>query len=412
MDDAAPPRSMTAHVLDFLFEYQTLKIVNIGNKKIGLLNRCIQGIIVAYIIGYVIVYSKGYQHFSPYNSATTSKVKGVISTKNLTDDDFVENFRNKDDYRRIWDVSEIVIPPSEADAFFLTTNLIMTRQGRDVCFEDPSTPNVQCRGPSDCQKGRVDLLGNGVQTGKCVNTTEPFKLESVCEIDGWCPPEYDRGPLKDNKPLFAKVEDFTVLLKNYVEFSLFNLTRRNIRDSDTSKYLTSCNYDPVKDPACPVFRIGDILKFCGIDMSQIGSKGGVIRITINWDCNLDFSLDYCTPTYHFMRIDDPFAKVAKGWNFRYATAQGDNNRTQFKAYGITFRISTLARGGKFYMVNLAVNIGSGLGLLALATFVCDLVVLNCMKKKELYKRNKFRFVDPLEDPEALDDSSLDYGRIQ
>lgn len=123
----------------------------------------------------------------------------------------------------------------------------------------------------------------------------------------------------------------------------------------------------------------------------------MIRITVKWDCNLDFSLDYCKPTYQFMRIDDPYAKVAKGWNFRYAQTYPDGSRTQFKvllrgtldfvgfvyvsdhfhdclttvpvppnqAYGITFRISTLAKGGKFYMVNLAVNIGSGLGLLAL-----------------------------------------------
>lgn len=42
--------------------------------------------------------------------------------------------------------------------------------------------------------------------------------------------------------------------------------------------------------------------------------------------------------------------------------------------------------------------------------MCDLVVLNCMKKKELYKRNKFRFVDKYDDVDALDDSSLNYGR--
>lgn len=38
-------------LLATLFEYQTLKIVNIGNKKIGFLNRLLQLSILAYILG-------------------------------------------------------------------------------------------------------------------------------------------------------------------------------------------------------------------------------------------------------------------------------------------------------------------------------------------------------------------------
>lgn len=51
MADDGDSRTCTAKIMDSMFEYQTLKIVNIGNKKIGLLNRMIQGGILAYIIG-------------------------------------------------------------------------------------------------------------------------------------------------------------------------------------------------------------------------------------------------------------------------------------------------------------------------------------------------------------------------
>ena len=39
----------------------------------------------------------------------------------------------------------------------------MTGQNRGICFEDPTTPNVRCETDADCEAGRVDLLGNGVQ---------------------------------------------------------------------------------------------------------------------------------------------------------------------------------------------------------------------------------------------------------
>lgn len=42
------------------------------------------------------------------------KVKGIISTKDLTVDDFVDGFNETtiEPYQRIWDISDIVIPPS------------------------------------------------------------------------------------------------------------------------------------------------------------------------------------------------------------------------------------------------------------------------------------------------------------
>ena len=50
-------------------------------------------------------------------------------------------------YRRVWDVADFVIPPSENNAFFILTNAIITpNQTRDVCPEDPTEmPDVVCR---------------------------------------------------------------------------------------------------------------------------------------------------------------------------------------------------------------------------------------------------------------------------
>lgn len=41
-------------VLGSFFEYDTAKVVHIPSKKVGVINRCIQGAILFYVIGLVI----------------------------------------------------------------------------------------------------------------------------------------------------------------------------------------------------------------------------------------------------------------------------------------------------------------------------------------------------------------------
>ena len=43
-------------------------------------------------------------------------------------------------FRRIWDVTDYVVPPTESNAFFVTTNVIITPdQEKGTCAEDPET---------------------------------------------------------------------------------------------------------------------------------------------------------------------------------------------------------------------------------------------------------------------------------
>ena len=120
-------------------------------------------------------------------------------------------------------------------------------------------------------------------------------------------------------PLLEATADFTVLIKNFVEFPTFgnSYRRRNIMEEANETYLQSCRYHPEKDPYCPVFRIGDIVEFSGENFTHLSVLGGVIVVGIEWNCNLDWDfLQYCKPRYTFRRADDPHTKIAPGWNFR------------------------------------------------------------------------------------------------
>ncbi|KAG8201730.1 hypothetical protein JTE90_012791 [Oedothorax gibbosus] len=370
-----------------LFEYYTPKIVLIKNKKIGFLNRFIQLAIISYIIGFVIIYNKGYQDFSPLESSVTTKVKGVVYS-NFSDSDFNDLVPNTEVYRRIWDTVDYVVPSSENNAFFVTTNIVITaNQSQGNCPEDLTVPGAICHSDDDCQHGSQLVTGNGVLSGECV-PSDVNKTVNVCQIYGWCPVERDINPLKGKKALLTPTKKFTVLVKNFVDFPKFHIRRRNIPSFKDDNYLKHCTYHPVNDPLCPIFVLGDMVPG---DYDEISVKGATIAIIINWECNFDFKASNCYPTYSFRRLDEN-SQISPGLNFRYAHYYGDSERTLYKAYGLKFIVNAQGRGGKFSIVPLMLNIGSGLGLLAVATIFCDVVVLYIMKKREFYKSAKYQSV--------------------
>jgi len=377
-------------VVTTFFEYNTPQLVRIRSKKIGLLHRTVELCIISYIVGYVIVYKKGYQEFSDIYSSVTTKLKGTVRP-NFTDDELDLPYPNI--YRKVWDVADYVIPPQEKSAFFVTTNILITpNQTQGACAEDPDFKHVRCKPYFSaryiCIRGHAVRNGNGIMTGRCVLSFD--KKAYVCEVEGWCPTEINALPFRGQRALLGDSQEFTVLIKNSIEFPLFKIRRRNIKYSSNSSYLGNCQYDKQRDQYCPIFKLETIVEEAGENYSKMAIKGGVVAIIINWDCNLDFDAEkHCFPKYEFRRIDDPQAKISQGWNFRYAHYHSENQRTLYKAYGIRFVIVVHGRGGRFSFVPFLLNVGSGLALLGASTLICDIIVLHITKKKLYYKEKKY-----------------------
>ncbi|KAI1882438.1 hypothetical protein AGOR_G00250710 [Albula goreensis] len=347
------------------FEYETPKVLLIRSRKVGTVNRLIQAVIIAYVIGYVCVWKKGYQDTDSVISSVTTKVKGIALTN--TSELGV----------RVWDVADYVIPPQE----------------ETHCPELPSDSSV-CSLDSDCTPGFKDVRGNGIRTGKCVNYSETVK---TCEVLAWCPLEVDMEP--PDPPMLADAENFTVLIKNNIWYPKFNFKKRNILPDINSSYLTHCIFNTSTDPDCPIFTLKYMVSEAQEDFQTMAVHGGVMGIQIRWDCNLDMPYSWCVPKYTFRRLDnkDPNNTVAPGYNFRFAkyykTGNDVETRTLIKGFGIRFDIMVFGQAGKFSVVPMLLNIGAGLALLGLATVFCDLVVLTFMKKKNQYREEKYSYVD-------------------
>lgn len=112
--------SVSHKLLHPLLSYQTPKILRIENRYVGVLNRLIQLGIFGYIIGYVIVFKKGYQSIeTEIFTSVTTKVKGIGRTSSAKIPPALNN--------RIWDTADYVIPAHENGGFFIMTNLLMTK---------------------------------------------------------------------------------------------------------------------------------------------------------------------------------------------------------------------------------------------------------------------------------------------
>ncbi|XP_046841172.1 P2X purinoceptor 4-like [Xenia sp. Carnegie-2017] len=408
-----------------LFGYNTGKVLHIKNNKVGFLNRAIQLAIIGYVLFYVIIYKKGYQSVDVGLSSVVTKVKGTAFT-NLSIQ-FPIKIGNESkpnilfDGPRNWDSSDYVIPHQENDVVFIMTNMIITpRQQQGTCPELDEYEDAKCQNDTHCVANKPIDNGHGVMTGRCVKPDRPpfvndAEKPNVCEIYAWCPVEYDQLPmpgtnfghrLNSSEYLLKEAIDFTILVKNSVLFPAFGVRVRNINDHENETYLRQCTYgkigtNGIKDRLCPIFKLQNIFdEIHDTTFSDAAIKGGVVGINIKWDCDFDFGVRNCQPYYSFLGIkdpiDDPNVQIAKGYNFRFARFDVENNtqyRTLIKAYGIRFVILVDAKARKFDIVPLLRNLGAGLALLSLATIICDFCVVNLSKKKRFYREKIYEYVD-------------------
>ena len=208
---------------------------------------------------------------------------------------------------------------------------------------------------------------------------------------GWCPPEDDLlSPMLVQGSL-----NFTLFLKNFIEFPTFSIKHKNMVDD-----LKPCIFHPEYDKDCPIFTIDYIINQAekdGVERSLMLRYGAIINIKLDWNCNLDRSIELCKPEYSFTRLDAPFREkpFSVGFNFRYASLWKHNKksiRTLTKAYGLRLIVTISGKASKFDFITLSLNTGSLVGIFGLATFVCDIILLHLSKKSHIYRNYVFEIV--------------------
>ncbi|KAK2849079.1 hypothetical protein Q5P01_008913 [Channa striata] len=348
------------------FTYETTKSVVVKSWSVGIINRIVQLLIIAYFVGWVFIHEKAYQVIDTgIESAVMTKVKGFGYHHN-----------------RVMDVADYVFPPQGTGVFCIMTKLIITENQ----FQGRCADMLECKTDKDCTKHFGSIFHNGAITGVCLKSHNDTK--GKCEIEGWCPAENDKVQIEP----MLDVKNFTIFIKNSIRFPLFSVTRGNLPPTD----FKSCIYDPETSPFCPIFRLGDVLSYTGHKVAQVADKGAEIGINIEWKCNLDLSIEYCVPKYTFTRLDTPSNSISKGYNFRFAkyfkTENGTEFRTLHKVHAIRFEVMVTGKAGKFDTIPTLINLVAAFTSVGLGSVLCDVILLNFMKGAEQYKAKKFEEV--------------------
>ncbi|XP_061608125.1 P2X purinoceptor 1 isoform X3 [Phyllopteryx taeniolatus] len=360
---------------DFFFEYETPRQVLVRNRRVAVVCRLIQLGVLAYIIGWVFIYEKGYQSTDTAVSSVFTKMKGV-------------GYADVNGEQRVWDVADYVFPPQGDSSFVVMTNYIITEgQKMGMCPELPGKHN--CSSDADCERGSFKRH----MTGMCDNATK------TCEVVAWCPVENDHNI--PDPPLLMSAENYTLFIKNSVTFPIFDVTRSNLVEGIDATYISKCLHNPRDAPLCPIFRLGDIVKESGFNFETIAKVGGAIGIVLDWTCNFDVDVKHCKPIYNFHGLygnpaETDKARASVGYNFRYAKHYMEDTvqkRTLLKVFGIRIDVIVQSLARKFDIIPTLTAIGSGVGIFGVATVVCDLVLLYLLPKRKFYKNMKFKYTD-------------------
>ncbi|XP_068455842.1 P2X purinoceptor 1 isoform X2 [Clinocottus analis] len=366
---------ITNALSDFFFEYETPRQVLVRNRRVGVVCRLIQLGVLAYIIGWVFIYEKGYQSTDKAVSSVFTKMKGV-------------GYTSINGTERVWDVADYVFPPQGDSSFVIMTNYIIT-EGQKMGKCPELRGKHSCSSNSDCEGGSFKRE----MTGVCVNATK------TCEVLAWCPVENDHNI--PDPPLLMSAENYTLFIKNSVTFPIFGVSRSNLVEGIDGDYISKCLHHPQDAPLCPIFRLGDIVTLSGFNFETIARVGGAIGIVVDWTCNLDVNVKHCKPQYNFHGLygnptETDKARASVGYNFRYAKhylENGTDTRTLLKVFGIRLDIIVNSLARKFDIIPTLTAIGSGVGIFGVATVVCDLVLLYVLPKREFYKNMKFKQTD-------------------
>jgi len=323
------------------FYFDTIKLVTVHSWKLGVFHQLVQILAVLYIVIYSIYFKMGYQEYSKVSGVIYSKAKGMGFTN-----DSVNGIQ-------IYATNDLVYPPIESDALFLTAGFIKTLQTRDICDS-----TVKCNTSADC---KASLTATGEILPDC-DTTKGY-----CRIQGWCPLETDKTSAI--LPLTG-VETVTVFMRSSVNYESFEVS--------------------LSDPADPIANVNlfTIQQIIGNrNISDCATSGCIVAVQVDWTCN--FNIETCGPKISFV-------PVTGGFNFRKVNYDlGQVNRELEKLYGIRLIMSITGQGGRFSVFQIVITAGAGAAFITLATLITDVILLFLFKQEDAFTRKKYGHIKSL-----------------
>jgi hypothetical protein len=329
---------------DRVFSYYTRQQVQFLDYRLGVMFLTIQISMLAFVVGYVIIYKQGYLKFEESKGLTVLHVTGdAVATSSGAPG------------QRYFSNEELTYPGLENGNVFISTRLSVSRQMRGMC-EDMQMP---CVSDGDCTVGGQ---------GKCTEL-------GFCREHSWCN--------QDPKPQIYSMETDRLQIWARSAIQYVRLAPEKVFSSDSER-----------DGPHPgnTFNIRQLLlmaKPLPVNYEEVAELGAVFDVTFRYDCNV--KKDSCKPEMWVRRLDTMLDPDNIGFGFNHAEYVDGNTRYLNEVRGLRFVFRTTGRGKK-RSVSALIMVGSTSGaLLGFAAVIADLFLTKIMSNRKKYIARKFDY---------------------
>ena len=369
--------------LSLMPAYSTSKEVTLLDRKLGILYAVCTIMVLIYVVGVRVVVERGYYSTEKsYGivearlSGTTYSLRGVAGSK-----------------QRVpvpYDVASLV-QYDERDALFLPTRWVTTRSQRlDHC----SNPDEPCEADADCAHEPPLAIGvcnnkrctrhmwcNAKPTPTCLASTEP----DCTAGEGQPSDPFGAGAAGGAGGGMREEEE----LQDFGEISIWPVAAIYFSTGLHSEAALTTE-DTLRDSRHR-WNLTEVIQRSRMTEADVRSKGGVLELTLRWDCeNLAYP-DECKPYMKVTQLGEgePFFKAWASYS-RPAGDGGDRGavRDLHQARGLRLVVRSEGRGQRVDVLQIVQQLFVALALMPIAAGLADFIMQNLFAERRHYREYK------------------------
>eukprot|EP01006_Ploeotia_vitrea_P028198 TRINITY_DN60921_c0_g1_i2.p1 TRINITY_DN60921_c0_g1~~TRINITY_DN60921_c0_g1_i2.p1 ORF type:complete len:427 (-),score=205.75 TRINITY_DN60921_c0_g1_i2:298-1578(-) len=383
---------------DEVFAYNTIKVVRIKDRYLGMLRLFLLLVIFLYIVGYVLIYQQKYLEIEvPVGSVATSLKKPGHLKIDVSQYPYCKNYSGSEHFLDpaecvAWDADQIVYPPAMSDSMLITTRIKTTEEWY-ICKDPTAGP---C--PAELWTNNRTLAG--------VNFTN-----ATGEI-AWPVTQFMAG-----------VDAYSVWVKHNMQARLFFSQTGDDHYAAASSEMTGRLIDRNGD-VLQTFGLGPdyiyvstFLQAAGADLSRTShaqgadphggdsqrSEGIILLVAIIYS-----NLKSEQPTYEYSVTQIPQAE----YKVVESRISNDNmHRINIDRHGIQLVFLTTGQIGRPDFQTTLIQLVSALGLLSVAALVVEMSMLYIMPHKKYYNKYKYQETVDFSDLRDAEEDGLDVDQM-
>lgn len=353
--------------------YSTHKEVKLLDRKLGILYSVCILLVLGYVIGVRLLMEKGYNG--------TEKAYGIVGAR-LQDTRYNSSgmtafYRGANALQGQgtaipYDMASLVqMDEGAGDAIFLPTRILVTREQQLSNCTDPDDP---CTSHSDCSDDPPLSAGQCAQ-GHCVK-------HAWCNASGTT---YASSARKDPFSGAARSTNEEVISQVGGNLNLTVISSINFPDLGTGELLST---EDAARQAKIRWDMAAVLQRAGLPSSDAIEKGGVLGVTVQWDCNDLFDESDCAPHLLASQLaeGEPFMTT---WAHYYRRGSEQTlYRDLYQARGLRLLLRAEGTGERIDPLQLGTQLFVMLALFPIAAILADSIMQQVFSERRHYREYK------------------------